>query len=372
METGVEGHSLTAEDRLFILMQAALYLTALRGHASLEARSCFERAESLCHSLNRPRLLYVALIGQWRYSLITDKLTATLQIAKRVYSLAQEQNDSALMMGAYRALAGTLFYFGNFESARQYAMCAIRIWRSGGVQSVVEDLDAPAVVCLCYEALCKWHLGETASCKATIVEAISLAKQLNDMHTLAGALHFAAYLAHYDRNPAEVERLASDLIELSTRENFSLWLAAGAMLRGWARSALGNPAEGISWIEDAIGDFRATGSKVEPFLLALKAEALHLSERTSEALEALREAEAMAERSEERQWCAELHRLSGVFLASIAAEETEIEASFCAAISTAREQKSTSLEKRAQETYAEYRRQKARALGRHGFRLPLC
>ena len=144
------------------------------------------------------------------------------------------------------------------------------------------------------------------------------------------------------------------------------------MLRGWARSALGDPAEGISWIEDAIGDFRATGSKVEPFLLALKAEALHLSERTSEALEALREAETVAERSEERQWCAELHRLGGVFLASIAAEETKIEASFRAAINTAREQKSISLEKRAEGTYAEYRRQKASALGRHGFRLPLC
>ena len=69
METGVDGQSLTAEDRLFILIQAALYLTALRGHASLEARSCYERAESVCHSLNHPRLLYVALIGHWRYSL---------------------------------------------------------------------------------------------------------------------------------------------------------------------------------------------------------------------------------------------------------------------------------------------------------------
>src|SRR5271165_6486739 len=133
------------------------------------------------------------------------------------------------MMGAYRALAGTLFYLGNFESARQYAMCAVQIWRSGGVQSVAEDLDAPAVVCLGYEALSKWHLGETASCQATMVEAISLAKELKDMHTLAGALHFAAYLAQYDRNPADVERLASDLIALSTRENFALWLAAGAM-----------------------------------------------------------------------------------------------------------------------------------------------
>ena len=371
VKTGAEGHSLTPEDQLFVLMQAALYLTALRGHASLEAHSCYERAESLCRSLNHPRLLYVALIGQWRHSLMADRLTATMEIAKRVYLLAQEQNDSALMLGAYRALAGTLFYLGNFESARQYALSAIQIWRSGEVKSVVEDLDAPAIICLAYSALSSWHLGETASCQATISEAISLAKELNDMHTLAGALHFAAYLAYYDRNPGNVECLASDLIELSTRENFALWLAAGAMLRGWARSALGEPTEGISWIEHGIADFRATGSKVEPFLLALKAEALHLADRTSEALEAIKEAEKVFERSEERQWYAELHRLRGVFLAAIGGEETQIEASFCEAIAIAKEQKSVSLAKRAEATYAEYHRQKTSGSGGHGFRLPL-
>ena len=67
----------------------------------------------------------------------------------------------------------------------------------------------------------EWHFGEIASCHATMAEAISLAKELNDMHALAVALHFAAFLAHYERNPAEVERLASDLIELSTRQNFA-------------------------------------------------------------------------------------------------------------------------------------------------------
>ena len=64
-------------------------------------------------------LLYAALMGQWRYSLVTDKLTATMQIAKRVYSLAQDQNDSALMIGAYRAFACTLYFSGDFETARQ-------------------------------------------------------------------------------------------------------------------------------------------------------------------------------------------------------------------------------------------------------------
>jgi hypothetical protein len=137
---GVEGQSLTAEDQLFILTQAGLYLSVTRGLGGLEARICYERAESLCHSLNRPLLLYSALIGQWRYSLITDKLTATMQIAERVYSLAQQQNDPALLMGAYRALACTLCFLGDFDSARQYAMRGVQIWRSGAAQSPVEEI----------------------------------------------------------------------------------------------------------------------------------------------------------------------------------------------------------------------------------------
>jgi hypothetical protein len=408
VETAAEGQSLTAEDQLFILLQAGRYLTATRGFGAPEAYVCYERAEPLCHSLNRPRLLSVALMGQWHYSLITDTVTATLQIAKRAYSLAQEQNDARLLMGAYRVLAGTFFYLGDFESARQYAMRGVQIWRLGSVEPKVsyralagstpsrilpsrisrrrsvikfpspteaphpEDLDTPIVGCLCYQAKSEWHLGEVASSKATIAEAISLARKLNDMHTLASALYSAAILSYYELKFADVERLASDLMELSTRHNFVYWLAWGVIFRGWARSASGETAEGIPWIEQGIRDLRARGLTLDtPSLLALKAEALHLADRTSEALETIREAQAMAERSEERFWCAELHRLRGVFLTVIGAEESEIEASFCEAIRIAKEQKSVSLEKRAEATYAEYRRQKVSGSGGLGFRLPL-
>jgi predicted ATPase len=169
-----------------------------------------------------------------------------------------------------------------------------------------------------------------------------------------------------------VECLASNLIELSTRENFALWLTIGSLLRGWARSALSESAEGISSIEQAIRDFRATGTLLDlQYFLALKAEALHLANRTSEALEAIREAEKVVERSEQHQWSAELRRLRGVFLASMGADEMRIETSFCAAIRTAKEQKSISLAKRAEASYAEYRRQKASTPGECRFRLPL-
>ena len=84
LQAGDEGQSLTVEDHLFILMQAAAYLTVTRGVGAPEARICYERAESLCHSLNRPVLLYVALMGLWRCSFVADKLSATMPLAKRV------------------------------------------------------------------------------------------------------------------------------------------------------------------------------------------------------------------------------------------------------------------------------------------------
>ncbi|MBV8970004.1 MAG: protein kinase, partial [Verrucomicrobia bacterium] len=158
VETAVEGQSLTAEDQLFILTQAGVYLVATRGHSAPEVRTCYERAESLCRSLNRPLLLHVALAGQWRYSLMTNKLTRTMQIAKRVYSLARERNDSTQLLGAYRALAVTLCFLGAFRTARQYAMRGVQIWRSRGIGSLVEQPFPPAIACLSYSAICEWHL----------------------------------------------------------------------------------------------------------------------------------------------------------------------------------------------------------------------
>jgi predicted ATPase len=215
-------------------------------------------------------------------------------------------------------------------------------------------------------------LGEIPSSQAMMTEALSLAKTLNDTHASAMALYVAAGLRHFENDPAGVERYASDLIELSTRHNFASWVAAGEILHGWVRSVSGQAAAGVLRIEEGINAWRATGITFSvPFWLALKAEALHLADRTSEALEAIKSAETLVERFEERWWSAELHRLRAVFFATLGADETQIEASFRAAIRIANEQKARSLAKRAEVTYAEYHRLKAEPLGEHSFRLTL-
>jgi hypothetical protein len=74
---------------------------------------------------------------------------------------------------------------------------------------------------------------------------------------LAMGLSWAAGLAANERNPAEVDRFSSDLIELSTRHNFVFWLASGLLHRGWTRSVSGDTAQGI----DRAGHKRLSGKR---------------------------------------------------------------------------------------------------------------
>jgi hypothetical protein len=88
---------------------------------------------------------------------MTDRLTQRsklpIKIKSTLYALAQEQNNGALMTGGCKALESTFYFLGEFETAGQYAMRGVQIWRSGDVQSQVEENGAPAVECLCCLAL---------------------------------------------------------------------------------------------------------------------------------------------------------------------------------------------------------------------------
>ena len=372
VETGVGNHRLSPEDQLIILMQAAVYLAATRSAHAPEARICNERAEALCRLLNRPRMLYVALIGQWRQNLVSLKLREAMQIATRMSSLTHQHYDSSLLMKVHMALAVTHYYLGDFTSARQEATSGVRLWHSGVEKSEVEELDEPIIGCLCHKAVCAWHLGQIASSRSTMKEAILVANRLENTHGIAVALHFAATLSYMEQNPTAAARLSAELVELSTRQHFPHFRAFGTALLGWTRSVAGLFTQGISWMDDGIEELRTSGALLPiSILLAPKAEALYLANRTSEALDTIKQAETLVERTEARCWSAEFYRLRAIFLTAMDADEAEIERAFQEAINTAKQQKSTSLRKRAETSYSEYRRHKASTSGGHGFRLSL-
>jgi hypothetical protein len=187
METGTGRHRLCPADQLFVLMQAAVYLAATGSANSAEALICNSRAESLCRSLNRPPILYVALVGQWRHNLVSLKLKEAMQVATRMSSLEQQHHHPALSMKTHMALGVTHYYLGDFTHARQETASGVRLWHSGVEKSQLEELDEPIIGCLCHKAFCAWHSGQIASARSTMGEAIVVAKRLKNTHGIAVA-----------------------------------------------------------------------------------------------------------------------------------------------------------------------------------------
>ena len=103
VEKGVEGQSLTAEDQLYILTQAGLYLSVTRGLRSPEVRICYERAAD--------EFIDAALA--W-FGDPDPRLGNGMGEGSKV----GEARRTSLLIGACRSLAVTLYWLGDFDSAR--------------------------------------------------------------------------------------------------------------------------------------------------------------------------------------------------------------------------------------------------------------
>jgi predicted ATPase len=174
-----------------------------------------------------------------------------------------------------------------------------------------------------------------------------LAREFPNSYTPAYALEFAAWFHHFRREEQRTQECAEAATELSHEQGFSVFAEWGAIWRGSALADSGD--DGISQICQGLAAWRALGGEImRPGLLALLAEAYGKTGRSEEALAALDEALALADKNGERHYQAELYRLKGEFLlASRVENQAEAETCFREAIAIAHRQSAKSLELRA-------------------------
>jgi predicted ATPase len=234
----------------------------------------------------------------------------------------------------------------------------------------------PGVACLAFGAVALWLLGYPEQAVAKSSEATRLSHELSQPSSQALALHFAAML-HQCRGDSRSALASAELaLAIAADQGFSFWHAGGTVFRGWALShamvqgskfpvqgsatlnleqgtlnAEREAGEGIRLIQEGIQAWADTGSVTyRTYFLALLAEALEKMGRVGDALEALEEAIALAERTSEGLFEAELHRLRGQMLSRLGqAREARKRAKeeFDAALEIARRQEARSLELRA-------------------------
>ena len=95
-------------------------LIATKGYAAPEVGHTYTRARQLCEHLEDSSQLFPVLRGLWNYYLVRAELKTAHELGEQLLALAQQVQDSAMLVAAHRALGVTLYHLGAAASAHTH------------------------------------------------------------------------------------------------------------------------------------------------------------------------------------------------------------------------------------------------------------
>jgi predicted ATPase len=235
-------------------------------------------------------------------------------LGEQFLTLTQNDQDPALLVVAHDVMGDTLVWLGEFILAREHLEQGIALYDLQQHRSLafLHGGYDPGMACLCYAAIALWHLGYPDQAVKRSQEALTLAQELSHPFSLAMALYVAAWLYQFRREAERAQEQTEALIARATEQGFSVFLAQGTILRGWALAEQGLGEGGIGQLRRGLAAYWATGAELwRPHSLALLAEAYGKTGQGEEGLTALAEALALVDKTGERWHEAELYRLKG-------------------------------------------------------------
>jgi predicted ATPase len=227
-------------------------------------------------------------------------------------ALARRVNEPALALQAHQALGITALCRGD-QTAAQWnieQVAAIYDPARHGVHSVLFGQD-PGVICKAYGAVVLWLLGYPDTAVEQCETAIRMSDGLSPT-SQAIALYFASSVYQLCRDGPRTSQRAQQAIDISAEHGLPFWLAGSTVLSGWALAETGSLSDGLARLQEGLRQWRSTGSVTyETYYLGLLGEVslrcgdLEMAQRTVD------EALALAARTGEKLYEAELYRLRG-------------------------------------------------------------
>jgi adenylate cyclase len=341
-----------ARRELPLQMTLGIQLQVVHGYAAPEAERTYNRARELCEQFRECPLLFHVLWGLWMYYEVGAKLAKSRELADRLFTLAQQANDSAWLIQAHMAQAVMSFSHGDPAATRHHTEQAVVLYdpeRHGGHTHLYGQ--DPRVTSLAFGAVALWLLGYPDQAIERSRQAVALGQELGHPTTRGLALYFGSMLHQYCRNAPAVQEDAEATAGIGAEHGLSLWLANGQIMGGWARAEQGAHADGIARMRQGLTDWVDTGAETHrTYFLGLLAEGLSSGGQVDEGLTMLADALTMILGNGTAFYAAELHRLQGELLLQQRTDEAACraaEASFQRALAIARKQQAKSLELRA-------------------------
>jgi predicted ATPase len=175
------------------------------------------------------------------------------------------------------------------------------------------------------------------------------------------------------RENEKAEAMTEEVLALVATQNLPVWLPSANVMRGHLRVARGD-TEALAFARQGIAAKNAQGSVLnQPFFLSLLAASCERAGKADEALALLAEAFAIAERTGERWFEAELYRLRGDWLLVHCNEkEADAETCFHRALALARQQAAKIWELRSAVSLARFWSGRGRLNEARDLLVPLC
>jgi tetratricopeptide (TPR) repeat protein len=214
-----------------------------------------------------------------------------------------------------------------------------------------------------------WCLGYPEAAFADANLALGYAREMSDAGGLLLSLFFGGMTHFLCGSYATTETLAHELYTFSDEQGAVLWKSTGQQYRGWVLAVTGRAPEAAQLLVPSLAAFHSTGSTGNrTFGLALLGKSYADLDQPDDALRSVNEAKDLVERTEDRLWEAEVHRIAGeIMLQSPQPDAAKAEAHFERALMVARQQEAKSWELRAAMSMARLwrdqgKRQQAREL----------
>ena len=333
------------EQEIGLLTLLGVALSATEGYAARATRRAYADAHRLCKRLgDGPRLLPV-LYGLCSNSIVGGSMAEALALAQDFVSLARAHGDPAQTV-ALRQIAWPEFLMGRFEDAHARFTAALELATPERDAALAIYGEMPDVGALAPMALLSWFLGRPVRATTLVEAALRLARAANHSLSIAIALCAQQFLLQYEGDGAATLATAQRSIANAEQYGLSLFGAWGRIMSGWARAAAGDSAVGIAQMEHGIDEADALGALLfQTYFMCLLAERLHEAARDGDARVWLDRASAVATRTGERYFAAEISRLRGQI--ALTRDVDRAFAEFDRATETARAQGSPMLELRA-------------------------
>jgi predicted ATPase len=340
-----------ASNRLHLQISLGNALTWAKGHQAPEPSAAFARARELASQAEDASERFSAYYGLWSGLRARGEPEPMREMAELFLREATAQPDCPEAVIAHRISGLTCFYFGDFAGAHDHFQKTIELYDPARHADPASRFGSdPRATTEINDTIILWVLGRIDEALRLAEHALADAKAAAHAPTMAVVLSYAATLGLFRYNREAVATHSQALADIVSRYDLpARWADMAAFFQGWAKWSDRAEESSLAQMRRDLAIFREQGYLfLLPSYEAALAEAEASGSEIDAGLRRLDGAFALLERTEQRWYEAEMHRIRAeILLKRDPADTAAAEQSLQAAVAIAQSQKARSFELRA-------------------------